>query len=156
MRLPAVGRRWTLEVWVKGIRIRPEQEGLRTSLFDLEAEIMEVVWSAGWAEFAVSDVHVALESQREIAYTTVMTTVSRLYDKELLGRRKEGRRYVYAPAMTRAQFVEALTREVLSALPPMGQETAVAMLVERVAEADDEELARLEALIQARRRGLHG
>jgi len=129
---------------------------MRTSLFDLEAEIMELVWFAGWEEFAVSDVHVALEGRREIAYTTVMTTVSRLFDKELLRRRKEGRRYVYVPAMSRAQFIEAMTREVLNALPPLGQETAVAMLVERVAEADDEELARIEALIQARRRGLHG
>ena len=29
---------------MKGIRIRPEHDGMRSSLFDLEAEIMEVVW----------------------------------------------------------------------------------------------------------------
>ena len=89
---------------MKGIRIRPEQEGLRTSLFDLEAEIMETVWSSGWETFAVSDVHNILEKEREIAYTTVMTTVSRLFDKGLLDRHKEGRRYIYVPKMTRETF----------------------------------------------------
>lgn len=140
---------------MKGIRIRPEQDGLRTSLFDLEAEIMEIVWDRGWAEFAVTDVHEALSTQRDLAYTTVMTTVSRLYDKELLSREKVGRRYLYRPEMTRAQFIESMTREVLSSLPPVGQETAVALLVERVAEADEAELDRLEALIRSKRRGGH-
>ncbi len=141
---------------MKGIRIRPEQDGLRTSLFDLEAEIMEIVWEHGWDEFSVTDVHELLEAQREIAYTTVMTTVSRLYDKELLTRRKEGRRYLYQSTMGRPEFIEAMTREVLGSLPPVGQEAAVALLVERVAEADEAELDRLEALIRKRRRGEHG
>lgn len=141
---------------MKGIRIRPEQHGLRTSLFDLEAEIMEIVWGNGWDEFAVTAVHGRLEAQREIAYTTVMTTVSRLYDKGLLTRRKDGRRYLYRPKMNRPEFIEAMTREVLGSLPPVGQATAVAMLVERVAEADDAELDRLEALIRQRRRERRG
>lgn len=141
---------------MKGIRIRPEQDGLRTSLFDLEAEIMEIVWEQSWDEFAVTDVHKVLKSQRTIAYTTVMTTVSRLYDKELLTRRKDGRRYLYRSTMTQPEFIEAMTRDVLGSLPPMGQEAAVAFLVERVADADEEELDRLEALIRKRRRGAHG
>jgi len=117
---------------------------------------MEIVWEQGWDEFAVTDVHELLGSQREIAYTTVMTTVSRLYDKELLTRLKEGRRYLYRSMMTRSDYIEAMTREVLGSLPPMGQEAAVAFLVERVADADEEELDRLEALIRKRRRGAHG
>ncbi len=141
---------------MKGIRIRPEQDGLRTSLFDLEAEIMEIVWEQAWDEFAVTDAHELLETQRDIAYTTVMTTVSRLYDKGLLTRHKEGRRYVYQPKMSRSEFIERMTREVLGSLPPVGQEAAVALLVERVAEADEAELDRLEALIQNRRRGKDG
>ena len=137
---------------MKGIRFRPEQHGLRASLFDLEAEIMEVVWTQQWSAFTVSDVHAILESQREIAYTTVMTTVSRLSEKGLLSRRKDGRKYVYSPAMGRSQFVEAMTREVLGSLPPVGQDAAVALLVERVANADESELDRLEKLIREQRR----
>jgi len=117
---------------------------------------MEIVWKQCWDEFAVTDVHEVLEGQREIAYTTVMTTVSRLHDKELLTRRKDGRRYLYRSTMTRPEFIEAMTREVLGSLPPMGQEAAVAFLVERVADADEGELDRLEALIRKRRGGAHG
>jgi predicted transcriptional regulator len=145
-----------LEDEVKGIRIRPEQEGLRSSLFDLEAEIMEVVWSGGWTEFAVAAVHDVLGRRREIAYTTVMTTVARLGDKGLLDRRKDGRRYLYRPTMSRAEFIEAMTREVLASLPPVGQEAAMTLLVERVAEADESELDLLEALIRERRSGRDG
>ena len=75
---------------MKGIRFRPDQEGLRAALFDLEADIMEVVWSKGWQEFAVADVQHELERERDIAYTTVMTTVSRLHEKGLLDREREG------------------------------------------------------------------
>lgn len=141
---------------MKGLRIRPEQSGLRASLFDLEAEIMEVVWGEAWPSFTVADVHRALERHRTIAYTTVMTTVSRLFDKQLLTREKDGRRYVYQAAMSRSAFIEAMTRDVLESLPPVGTDAAMALLVERVAEADDDALDRLEAMIRARREAQDG
>jgi predicted transcriptional regulator len=137
---------------MKGIRFRSNQQGIRASLFDLEADIMEVVWSKGWELFSVADVHRELERNRDIAYTTVMTTVSRLHDKELLNRERDGRRYVYRPRLSREAFLREMTREVLHSLSDVGREEAVAYLVERVSEADTEELARLEALILARRR----
>ncbi len=136
---------------MKGIRIRPEQDGLRTSLFDLEAEIMELVWGSRWDEFSVNDVHAALSERREIAYTTVMTTVTRLFEKELLQRERDGRRYLYRPAMTRAAFIEAMTRDVLRSLPAVSRETAVALLAEQLEGADEGELDRLEAMIRERR-----
>ena len=139
---------------MKGIRIRPEQKGLRAALFDLEADIMEVVWSKGWKDFAVADVHRELERSRDIAYTTVMTTVGRLHDKGLLGRVREGRRYVYRPLMDRSAFTEAMARELLASLSGLGHEEAMALLVEQVAESDAGELKKLEALIRQRRKEL--
>jgi predicted transcriptional regulator len=137
---------------VKGIRIRPEKHGIRVSLFDLEADIMEIVWSRGWRRFTVSQVHTALEQRREIAYTTVMTTIGRLFQKELLTRVRDGKRYVYLPVMSRPEFAQATAREVFESLDELGRNEALALLVERVAEADADELASLEALIRAKRR----
>jgi len=131
--------------------IRPDGAGVRASLFELEADIMEVVWAHDWDGFAVSDVHEALLAEREIAYTTVMTTVSRLYDKGILDRQKDGRRYLYRPLFTRESFLRALTREVFERLPASSQDEAIAFLVERVEEAGSDELDRLEALIARRR-----
>lgn len=139
---------------MKGIRIRPEHEGLRASLFDLEADVMEIVWAESWATFAVSEVHERLADTREIAYTTVMTTVSRLHDKGLLERERDGKRYLYRPAMSRDEFLRTMAREVLGSFFDAGLEAAEALLVERVADADARELDRLEALIRARREEL--
>lgn len=136
---------------MKGVRIRPEHNGIRAVLFDLEADVMEVVWEKGWEEFPIADVHAELEKGRQIAYTTVMTTVVRLWEKELLTRHKDGRRYLYRPLMSREDFVRAMTRDVLDSLPSAGKDEAVALLVERVSEADHDELDRLEALIHRRR-----
>ncbi len=139
---------------MKTARIRHGKTGIRAVLFDLEADIMEIVWSKGWDRFAVSQVHAQLERQRDIAYTTVMTTVNRLFAKELLTRTREGKRYQYRPVMDRQEFCRVMAHEVFDSLPDLGRETALALLVDRVSEADDEELASLEALIHAKRQEL--
>ena len=134
--------------------IRPDATGLRAALFDLEADIMEVVWGRGWEEFAVSDVHDVLSTERNIAYTTVMTTVTRLHNKELLARKRDGRRYLYSARLSRDEFLRAMTREVFDRLPEVSRDEAVSYLVERLEEADLETLDRLEALILRRKQAL--
>lgn len=115
---------------------------------------MDVVWGKQLVSFAVSDVLAVLERRREIAYTTVMTTVSRLYDKGLLSRERDGKRYLYSPKMTREQFLESTAREVLKGA--VGTPAAIAMLAERVSEATATELDELELLIRRRREELGG
>lgn len=141
---------------MKGIRFRPEKEGLRAALFDLEADIMEVVWSKEWKEFAVADVQRELERERDIAYTTVMTTVGRLHEKGLLDRVRDGRRYVYQPLMNRDEFTELMARELFGSLTGLGREQVLALLVDQVADSDAGELMKLEALIQKRKEELGG
>jgi predicted transcriptional regulator len=113
---------------------------------------MDVVWSKGFDSFAVSDVLEVLERKRTIAYTTVMTTVARLFEKGLLGRTREGKRYVYSPRLSRQEFLEATAREVLDR--SVDEPTALALLAEKVSEASASELDDLEAVIQRRRREL--
>ena len=136
---------------MKGLRIRPEKQGLAAALFDLEAAIMDVVWGQAWEAFSVGDVHRVLETRRSIAYTTVMTTVGRLFDKGLLGRAKQGRKYVYTPAMSREAFAESMARDVMLSLPARGRAAAMALLVEEIGEGDASDLDALQALIERRR-----
>ena len=75
-------------------RLRPGEEGARSALYDLEAEIMEVVWRHFTSAFTVRDVFEQLEQQRDIAYTTVMTVVDRLAKKGLLSQERAGKTYV--------------------------------------------------------------
>ena len=133
-------------------RLRSGKKGLELRLHELEAAIMDVVWGRKLSSFAVGDVLAILEKQRDIAYTTVMTTVTRLYDKGLLARERDGKRYLYSPKLTREEFMESTAREVLD--EAVGGHQAMAMLAEKVSEASAGELDDLEALIQKRREEL--
>jgi predicted transcriptional regulator len=121
------------------------------ALFDLEADIMDLVWSRDWESFSVRDVHDVLGEENGLAYTTVMTTVKRLFDKELLSRTKEGRKYVYSPNQTRAEFYRKVAAQVMDSFPVEGRSTAMSLLVDQISEADGSTLDELEALIDRRR-----
>ena len=135
-------------------RLRPGQRGVALRLHDLEAEIMDIVWSRRLRRFAVSDVLAVLEKRREVAYTTVMTTVARLHDKGLLSRERDGKRYLYAPCGNREEFLQATAREVFESLGTSAGRESLAMLVETVSSADASALDELELLIQLRRKEL--
>ena len=134
------------------MRLRAGKKGLELTLHELEASIMDVVWSRSLLGFAVADVLAVLEREREIAYTTVMTTITRLYDKGLLERTRDGKRYLYSPRLTREQFLESTARTVLD--QAVAAPRAMAMLAEKVSEASIGDLDELEALIQKRREEL--
>ena len=135
-------------------RIRKGQDGAAIRLHDLEAEVMDVVWSQGLREFAVSDVLETLERRRDIAYTTVMTTLVRLHEKGVLERRRDGKRYLYTPRYSREEFVQATVREVLESIGSAAGRDVLALLVETASSADEATLDELERMIRRRRREL--
>ncbi|MGB9722743.1 MAG: BlaI/MecI/CopY family transcriptional regulator [Chloroflexia bacterium] len=106
----------------------PRQRGLGQVLGPLEAEVMWLVWQQGQA--TVRQVHRLLSRKRELAYTTVMTTMARLAEKGFLRRTRRGMAYLYRPTMTREEFDRWVVRSVLSGLlETFGRET-VEYLVE--------------------------
>jgi predicted transcriptional regulator len=110
---------------------------------------MDVVWLKDWQAFSVRDVLEVLQEERSIAYTTVMTTVKRLFDKGLLEREKQGRKYLYRPLMGRDQFHAQMAIAVMRCLPEKGREAAMSMLIEEM--SGSESLDRLEELIAAKK-----
>jgi BlaI family penicillinase repressor len=74
-----------------------------------ELAIMQVVWDQG--EVTVRDVHDALNRDRKVAYTTVMTLMNILATKGHLVRRDADRAYTYSAARPRQQVVGRLVRE---------------------------------------------
>jgi len=80
---------------------RPDRQGIRKILGDLEAEIMEYLWSHPAQQgVTVREVYEALSAQRHIAYTTVMSTMTRLAKKQVLRVTTEQTAYRYVPTMT--------------------------------------------------------
>lgn len=112
---------------------------------------MRVVWER--RETTVAETRSALEPERGLAYTTVMTVMSRLADKGLLHRQKAGRSYVYRPAVEQDEVAGKLLSSLVGRLYGGSTGRAIAHLIETDPEVDDRELARLEALIRCKRSG---
>ena len=96
---------------------RPDRPGIRKVLGDLEAEIMELVWSRPSGQgVTVREIFEALYERRRLAYTTVMSTMTRLAKKRLLRAEKVDQAYVYYPTATQEQFVSRFVGRMLENL----------------------------------------
>jgi predicted transcriptional regulator len=115
----------------------------------LEERVMDLLWAS--PPMSVREVAAGLR-RRRLAYTTVMTTLDRLYRKGLLARSRDGAAYVYRPAMSRDEYHRRVVAAAMSSLVARSGEPALAAFVDVAAEVDEANLARLEALIAARRR----
>jgi predicted transcriptional regulator len=115
----------------------------------LEERVMEILWSS--PPMSVREVCGEMRRRRP-AYTTVMTTLDRLYRKGLLARSREGIAYIYRPAMTRDDYHRRVVEAAMGELVATSTEPVLAAFVDVAAELDEANLARLERLIAARRR----
>jgi predicted transcriptional regulator len=80
----------------------------------LEAVVMDRLWERDDAT-TVREVFEDLLRDRDIAYTTVMSTMDNLHRKGWLSRERDGKAYRYWPSMTREQYGAAVMREALDA-----------------------------------------
>jgi predicted transcriptional regulator len=96
------------------IRFYPERSHLALFMGELEAELMEIVWAHGPTTVKRALYH--LNKKRPAAYTTVMTVMNRLTDKNLLSRTKKGHSFTYSATIERNRFLNLAVREVLAAL----------------------------------------
>ncbi|MDQ3749707.1 MAG: BlaI/MecI/CopY family transcriptional regulator [Acidobacteriota bacterium] len=117
-------------------------------LGELQTAVMEILWRE--SPLAVTDVEQKLQKKREIAHTTVLTTLDRMHQKGFLVREKQGKAFVYSPRYTKEEFERGVAQEVLSALLSQFAEPALSAFVELVGE-DGEKLDQLEDLIRHKR-----
>jgi len=123
-----------------------------SALGALEQRTMDVVWERG--EVTVRDV--LSQFGDEVAYTTLMTTLDRLFKKGLLGRRKVGRAFAYSPAVSREDIRQAVASGLLDSLLQDRRPLlpALSSLVDAVGDRDRELLDELERLVHEKRRAL--
>ena len=112
---------------------------------------MEILWARG--ESCVRDVVACLEDA--LAYTTVMTTLDRLFKKGLLDRSKSGRAFLYAPRLSHSDWERKRAGALVAGfLAGAGRprEMLVSCLLEAVGEYDRALLDELERTIRRKRR----
>ena len=121
----------------------------------LEISVMEALWRRG--ESNVREVVDSLE--RPLAYTTVMTTLDRLYKKGELERRKEQRAFYYAARLSREEWEHKRAGDLVAGFLTSNEpsrDLLISCLVEAVGQHDEALLDELERKIRLRRKELAG
>jgi predicted transcriptional regulator len=141
----------TAQFFLRGFR-RPREVAL-LALGKLERQVLEEIWQS--PEVSVRDIFVAFNEQ--VAYTTLMTTLDRLYKKKLLSRRKEGRAFYYAALVSADELEQGIRADVIDGL--LGRDAdavgpVLACIVDAVSQNDRELLDELDRLIQEKRQQL--
>lgn len=118
----------------------------------LEQQLLSALWMRGSATVR----ELLDDGDIKLAYTTVMTTLDRLYKKQLLNREAERRAFRYSPRYTREELEKAAVGETIRQL--LGSGTAASLplsyLVEAVSEHDAGLLDDLQQLLDQKRREL--
>jgi predicted transcriptional regulator len=135
--------------------LRARASHLEAIFGPLEIRVLEALW----AHDGLASVRDLQPSFPAVAYTTLMTTLDRLFRKGVLARSKSGRAYHYRPHWTRTELQSQLAESVLATLLP-GESAAVrpllSMFVDAVGHKDRALLDELEQLVRVRRDALKG
>ena len=131
----------------------PNHSANPPALGPLEIAVMEILWERG--ESNVHDVIAKLS--RPLAYTTVMTTLDRLYKKGLLFRHKAERAFLYSTRLTRLEWEQKRAGEFVAGFlnGPQSGELLISCLVEAVGQKDAALLDELERRIRVMRQELY-
>ena len=124
---------------------------MQDALGPLELKVMEVLWTHG-----ESNVHDVVERLgRPLAYTTVMTTLDRLFKKGLLVRSKCERAYLYTPRWTRREWEQKRAGDFVTGFmssPAASGDLLISTLVDAVGQYDTALLDELDKKIRSKRR----
>jgi predicted transcriptional regulator len=120
----------------------------------LEIRVLEALWAHG-RPACVRDLQPDFPG---VAYTTLMTTLDRLFRKGALVRDKHGRAFFYRPSASRDQLISQLAGSALASLLPehASVRPILSMFVDTVGARDRALLDELESLVRARRDELKG
>ena len=125
-------------------------DAVRDSLGELELKVMIEVRRLG--ETSVAKVNRAMNDA--YAYTTVMTTLDRLFKKGLLARRKEGRAFLYTAKYSPEEMERTIAEDIIGSLFETSSghvEPVLACIVDSVSDRDRLLLDELERLIREKR-----
>jgi predicted transcriptional regulator len=119
----------------------------------LEQRLLDALWTRGSATVR----ELMEDGYQDLAYTTVMTTLDRLYKKNVLMREEEGRAFRYTPRLSREELHREVAgqafRQLLDASPV--STLPLSFLVEILGERDAQLLDDLRKLVEKKRRELN-
>ena len=112
---------------------------------DAESVVMEVLWQR--SPRAAEDVVAALAPRQDWQEATVKTLLNRLLKKGAIRAEKDGRRFLYSPAIERDSYVGSESRRFVDRLFGGRLSPLVARLAEEDV-LDDDDIAAIEAILK--------
>ena len=124
----------------------------KPQLGPFEQQLLQELWSHGSATVR----ELLADGRIHQAYTTVMTTVDRLYKKGLLDRAAEGRAFRYTPRHSAEELQRVTALESIQQLLGSGDASSLPLsyLVEILTARDEQLLDDLRQLVETKRREL--
>jgi predicted transcriptional regulator len=118
----------------------------------LEQRLLQDLWTRGSATVR----ELVDEGDHKLAYTTVMTTLDRLYKKRVLSRVAEGKAFRYSPRYTLEELQKMAAENAISQLfgPDSSSRLPLSYLVEILSGHDTKSLDDLQDLVERKRREL--
>lgn len=96
------------------ITFHPDRPGILKFFGKLESEIMEIIWLNG--PMTVKRALYFLNKNHNYAYTTVMTVMNRLSEKNILKRNKESHSFLYSPTLNKKEFLSMASEKIIYGL----------------------------------------
>jgi predicted transcriptional regulator len=128
-----------------------QAQGRTSALGRLEMQVMEILWERGESNVR----EVVGQLGRSLAYTTVMTTLDRLFKKGLLQRHKSDRAFIYSPRSSRRDWERQIATEFVAGFLAGSQSSRqllISGLLDAVGQHDAMLLEELEKKIQSKRK----
>jgi len=132
---------------------RAPRDAVLSSLGPLERRVLEKSWELNSAN--VRDVVDSFDN--EFAYTTIMTTLDRLFKKGYLDRKLHGRAFIYSPRVTQEEMQIGILGDVITGLldsATRSVEPVLASIVDSVGDKDRKLLDELERLVKEKKASL--
>ena len=129
---------------------KPHKAGLGRVLGDIERLVMDVLWDR--VEVTGREVLEEIQKERPLAFTTILTVMDRLLKKGLIKRKKMGGVFVYAPSISRDEFVKQVSEEVLEGILDISVSSAASSFVDILYKTSPDEMDRLSRLIEERKK----
>lgn len=107
---------------------------------------MDILWNN--VEMTIKDVQQELEKEKVTNFNTVMTVMNRLVEKKILQKRPEGRATLYQPILSRSEFLNTQSKEMINELMDEFGTVVVSHMLDALEEVDDDLVAKLEQKIK--------
>jgi len=115
-----------------------------------ELPVLEALWERG--ALTGREIYEEVRRSKELAYTTVLTTVGRMVKKGSIRRKKRDGIYIYEPALKKPEFERQAASAVIKGIVAMSPSHAVSAFVDVLSQYDAGKLDEIMKIIEEKRK----